>query len=148
MDEHSVVRNYNKLTQQIKRKCGSRYMWSDVLSECGRQVIGPSFKGCFPKDKMDYSNLRCGQTALVNTKPSTSQGEHWCAVGCDSKNRIVVYDSFGRPGAGLLHIRGAGKQVVDTDLDPEQKEQETNCGPRSLAWCVIFSQDENAAMLI
>ena len=146
MDEQEILREYDSLTKKLKRKCGSRYMWSDVLTTCGQQVIGPSFKGCFARDTMDYSSLRCGQTALVNTQPANSPGEHWCAVGCDSKNRIIVYDSFGRKGAGLLHIRG--QRVVDTDLDAEQLPSETDCGPRSLAWCVIFSQNEHAAMLI
>ena len=148
MDEQKILREYNSLSQKLKRRCGSRFMWSDVLTTCGREVIGPSFKGCFPRDQIDYSSLRCGQTALVNTQPADSPGEHWCAVGCNSRNQIVVYDSFGRPGAGLLHIRGRGLRVVDTDLDAEQRPVETDCGPRSLAWCVIFSQDENAAMLI
>lgn len=146
MDEQKALRQYNSLSQKIKRRCGSRYMWSDVLSACGREVIGPSFKGCFPRDQIDYSSLRPGQTALVNTQPATLPGAHWCGVGCGSNNRIVVYDSFGRKGSGLLHIRG--QRVVDTDLDAEQLPSESDCGPRSLAWCVIFSQDENAAMLI
>ena len=148
MDEHRVLAEYDYLTKKIKQKCGARYMWSDVLSECGENVIGPSFKGCFPRDVMDYSSLRCGQTALVNTMVADSPGEHWCGVGCDSKNRIIVYDSFGRNGAALLHIRGTGRRVVDCDRDVEQHLRQTDCGPRSLAWCVIFSQNESAAMLI
>ena len=143
-DEQKVIREYNKLTQKVLKKCGPKFMWSDVLEKCGEDLIGPSFKGVFPRDGLDYSTLRNGQTALINTQPAGSSGEHWAGVGCNSRNQIVVYDSFGRKGAGLLHIPGA----IDTDLDAEQREEEVNCGPRSIAWCIIFARDQNAAMLI
>ena len=143
-DEAKILSHYNKLTAKTKRMMGDQYMWSDKLKACGEKMIGPSFKGVFARDGLDYSTLRPGQTAIINTKPSGHGGEHWCGVGCNAENRIVVYDSFGRKGAGLLHIPGA----IDTDLDAEQSIREVNCGPRSLAWCIIFSQNPRAAMLI
>lgn len=143
-DEKQIMALYNKLTEKGKREMGSNYMWSDTLEKYGKKVIGPSFKGVFARDKLDYKNMQPGDTCLVNTKPSSHGGEHWCGVGCNSENQIVVYDSFGRKGAGLLHIPNA----KDTDLDAEQDPVEVNCGPRAIAWCKIFTMNPRAAMLI
>jgi len=142
--EQKVLQIYNDLTNQTKQMMGQKYMYSDTLCKCGESVIGPSFKGVYPRDVFDYSGLRPGQTLIVNTQGPSQPGEHWVGVGCNSNNQIVCYDSFGRKGSGLLGIEGA----IDSDLDVEQKQIEVNCGPRSLAWCIIFSINQDSAMLI
>ena len=144
MDENEAMKVYQQGIGKAKRQMGSNFMFSDALDACARSMVGPTFMGVFARDQLDYNSMRPGQTAIVNTKPSSHGGEHWCGVGCDRQNRIVVYDSFGRKGAGLLHIPGA----VDTDLDAEQKVEEVDCGPRSVSWCVLFSRSPEAAMLI
>jgi len=144
MDEQKVLSLYNKLTEKGKREMGPKFMWSDVLNAYGKKTIGPSFRGVFARNQLDYKNMQPGQTALINTKPASHGGEHWCGVGCNNENQIVVYDSFGRKGAGLLDIPNA----IDTELDAEQDPVEVNCGPRSIAWCKIFSQNQRAAMLV
>lgn len=142
--ERKVLNLYNDLTNQTKQMMGKNYMYSTSLKDCGEQIIGPSFKGVYPCGVFDYTTLRPGQTLIVNTQGPSQPGEHWVGVGCNSNNQIVCYDSFGRKGSGLLHIPGA----IDSDLDVEQKQIEVNCGPRSLAWCIIFSINQPAAMLI
>ena len=142
--EAKTLRQYNELTHALKRKMGKTFMYSDTLARAGKQTIGPKFLGVYPKGVLDYSRMNPGETAIINTQGASEPGEHWCGVGCNSKDQIVVYDSFGRKGAGLLGIDGA----IDTDLDVEQHTLEVNCGPRSLAWCVIFNRNEKNAMLI
>ena len=144
MDEKAAVRIYNDYTKQFKKKLGTRFMYSDRLEEVGQKYI-PRFRGVFAKDNIDYRILQSGDTCLVNTQNSWEPGEHWVGVACNAEDVIICYDSFGRPGRGLLDIK---QPTADTDRDPEQSSYEVDCGPRSLGWCLLFSQDPAAAMKI
>lgn len=147
IDEAEVMQRYNEVSRAVKRECGKRYQWSDALTLAARRRLGKRFRGCFARDEIDYKGLEPGDTALVNTHTQSQKGEHWCSVGCDSQDRIVVYDSFGREASKLLHIP-TDVNITNTDLDAEQKFQEVDCGPRSVSWCCLFSEDPEAAMLI
>lgn len=146
MSEAKANRLYKKFTRDMKRDLGTEFQWSDALTRVGKKHLGDKFLGCFARDTINYHDMNPGESALVNTLTSNTRGEHWCAVGCDEKNQIVVYDSFGREGAKLLHIKAVS--VKNTDRDAEQKVKEVDCGPRSLAWCCVFSQNSELAMLI
>jgi len=145
--EAKALKLYNQITRSVERELGTEYQWGDKLTESAKKRIGPTFLGAFARDAINYQAMKPGDTALVNTWPQGTGGEHWCGVGCDEKDRIIVYDSFGRDGAKLLHIK-AVVPVQNTDLDAEQKRSEVNCGPRSVSWCYLFSKNPELAMLI
>lgn len=66
----------------------------DVLQQ--DDCIKSTFRGVYSSDTVpDFENQK--QLAFIcNTKPSWSEGEHWCSVFRDNQGRDYFFDSFGR----------------------------------------------------
>ena len=106
-----------------------------VLENYARKHFDQRFLGVFPRDMMpDLHECKTGCCFIVNNEPSTMQGEHWLGLGKTEDGKWQCYDSFGR--RDFLRL-GKGRSR-DTEHDAEQKDEEINCGNRSLAWCAVF----------
>lgn len=97
------------------------------LDHIGKTLFGDKFNGTVPLDHLDKEK---DGYWIVNTDTSDKGGEHWFGVVIDPEyKKPLVYDSFGRK---LLH------QLPHTENDPEQKEEEENCGARTIAWLLTY----------
>lgn len=51
------------------------------------------YKGCFPSNKIPKIDLY--KFVIVNTKDSSSLGDHWYVIYRDSKSSLECFDSLG-----------------------------------------------------
>jgi hypothetical protein len=149
--EKEAHRVYDKLLRRIVVPLiGNKTTYSNELEKAGVKMMGMKFKGVYPSDKIPPLN-DLKPYAILNLDKSTESGSHWIAAAYHD-GKIHIYDSFGRKASKIIPsiYRGnGGRPVINSDLDPEQDERETNCGARSLAWLLMFDRyGPKKAMLI
>ena len=154
--EGSGMKTYQK---EATSKIGHNKTTNDDESnKTGKSMLGNRFLGTYLADKVPYPNdSNKNKYAITNITTSKQfdkgdSGEHWMAISYGPP--VTVYDSFGpssdqrkariedvlRPKLGYFQF---------TDPDAEQKNSETNCLQRSLAWCKLHAiQGQNKAMQI
>ena len=109
------------------------------LMQAGKHLLGDKFAGVYSSDQRPALSKK-KPYAILNTKPTSSGGEHWVALArMPSTGKIMHYDSFGRSHRQLFPDRWED-EAIDTELDVEQDERTTECGQRSLAWLLLFDQ--------
>ena len=138
--ERKSLKLYRKVLRQIEKELGIGSTDDTQLEETGTEIFGPAFKGVFPSNKVP--RLTQKQPYLIaNTDRANQPGTHWLALAryLKNPNMVFLYDSFGRPTDELVPWISKQK-VVDAELDAEQKEVESNCGQRCLAWLVVFDE--------
>ena len=139
-EKHANLK-YNKVLKDIITPLtGDKTTYLDELDGIGHKMLGVSFKGVYPADKIPRLN-DLKKYAILNLDTSKEPGSHWVAIAKD-KNQTYLYDSFGRHNTQIikeLSYSGNGR-IIDTDRDAEQDFLETNCGARSLAWLVLFDK--------
>jgi len=87
------------------------------------------YLGSFSYDKKPI--LKNNQYCILNTDSSKRNGTHWVAV-CRLNNKNYFYDSFGRYQSRLIpKLKG---KFINSDLDTEQQDAESDCGQRCLSW--------------
>ena len=151
MKKHQIVdRLYKEKLKEIEKyHTGDKTTYLNQLNGVGKKLLGVKFKGVFPSDKIPKLNA-LSPYCILNLDSSKESGSHWVALArCDDHS--VLYDSFGRKHQQIIPVlRYSGNgRIIDTDLDPEQKIEETNCGARCLAWLCIFDKyGEDIAKLI
>jgi hypothetical protein len=119
--KQSIKKFYNDLLRIIQQFIGDRVTDSKLLNRLGGAIFLTKWKGVFAHDEQYPSKGYC----IVNLDNSDEPGSHWVAVANGH-----VYDSFGR--CNLLKKGAcAGDGIAD------QKDSETNCGQRSMAWLCV-----------
>ena len=119
------------------------------LLQAGKQLLGDKFAGVYSSDQRPALSKQ-KPYAILNTKPTSSGGEHWVGLArVPSNGKIMHYDSFVRSHRQLFPDRWED-EAIDTELDDvEQDERTTECGQRSLAWLLLFDQlGSSAAKMI
>lgn len=102
------------------------------LDNLGKWYFGQRFAGVFASDEIPLAtNFRY---CIANLDSHNEPGSHWVAIAKD-KGKLMVYDSFGRTVTDILPDL---PNAMDVDRDAEQSDQEENCGPRALAWLMIY----------
>lgn len=142
-NDTGVERLYKGLVHNVENMLGSKTTtFSSDLLRIGKSLLKGKFAGIFPSDKIPVLTEKVPY-AIVNVDDSNESGSHWLAIARDSSGKIIFYDSFGRPDKFILpSLGGSGQrgEIVDTDMDREQKIKETNCGQRSLGWLLFFDK--------
>jgi hypothetical protein len=127
------------LSKIVEPLIGDKSTYQHELESACIKLLGIEFKGVFPSDQIPVLN-DLKRYAIINLDRSTEPGSHW--VGIAFKNdKILVYDSFGRETVKILPAlfrSGNGSDIFATENDPEQTQNETNCGARCLAWLLLF----------
>lgn len=139
---------YNLALKHIISVVGPQALFSDELEKIAMKMLGKKdFAGVYPLDEIQFPAGT--RFIILNTHKSNQPGEHWFSV-VKGKNKIYVYDSFGRKTSEMLpSLFKKFAKVVDSDRDAEQKMEEMNCGQRSLSWLFVFQQfGKELAMLI
>lgn len=139
-----------KVATPIIKSMGSGPTWTSALNLMGKRLLGKKFIGALAPSQIPprLKKQPDGTCWLWNT---TSSGEHWGATICFSDGKRYSYDSYGRNGT-LVKARHDLPQRMQKNTwsedDPEQTKDSAICGPLSLAWLVIASDDLNLALLI
>lgn len=136
--KHKAESEYIKILKKIEKIVGNKTTYATQLEKEGRKLFKKYFIGVFASDQVP-SRIKRGHCMIVNCDDSTQPGSHWVSV-CKEKlsDKIWVYDSFGRSISKILPDIGNGRIIKEPEDDVEQKEQETNCGARALAFIYIF----------
>lgn len=123
---------YERLVSVNEDLLGRGATYDSDLHDLGTEYFGQRFAGVFASDTIPLAtNFRY---CIVNLDSQDKPGSHWVAIAKD-KGKLMVYDSFGRTVTDILpDLHGA----IDVDRDAEQSDQEENCGPRALAWLMMY----------
>jgi hypothetical protein len=127
------------LSKIVEPLIGNKSTYQHELESACIKLLGIEFKGVFPSDQIPVLN-DLKKYAIINLDRSTESGSHWVGIAYHN-NKILVYDSFGRETVKImpaLFRSGNGSSIFDTENDPEQTQNETNCGARAAAWLLLF----------
>lgn len=144
MKRSEVLDLYNKIVRRnykiIKVKNSTM---SDQLAEIGKKIFPKKFKGVYSINTIP-KNLPNGSYFITNNKKSSDPGEHWLAGVVLNKNKLAIYDSFGRPSKDLipsLTQKGSGWKIVDSHYSNEQGGFGTkSCGLRSISFLSVVDE--------
>jgi hypothetical protein len=139
MKESEIKDKFDKKKQQLISLYGRKALDNVQCKNIGKKLIGKSFLGVYPVDRVPLSRNGYG---IINTDTYGNSGIHWCAFYLRGKN-IYIYDSFARHTSTVLKILYAklkqkGIKVINSDLtDSEQRGNSQVCGIISLSWIHI-----------
>lgn len=128
-----IFKNYYK-TKVVPAIGHHNMTMTNDLLKAGKKLIGPTFVGVFPQDKVP--NLRSGESVIFNNHTHTEPGEHWLA-GFKTDKGLVVFDSFGRNLQKFIPILSQQVRVLSTDPDRDQKWTASHCGQLNIAWILL-----------
>jgi len=106
------------------------------------------FMGVFSIDTVkSYKN---NKSLIFNLDKSDQKGSHWCALYYNNNN-IYIYDSFARRNIidkkNIKKYLGTKYNIIFTNEKSDQKDSETNCGQRCVAWlCMVHFHGINNAI--
>lgn len=106
------------------------------LDKAGNKMLGSSYLGTYAIDLIP-KRLKKGECFIFNLDKSNQPGSHWMGAYCYKDQHCLIYDSFGRKTNDIAYSVGDYINFVDTQYDPEQDKNETNCGKRCLSFLVL-----------
>jgi len=124
-----IEKEYDKYVKAICDKISSSETFDSQLSAICKGLF-KGFVGVYPKDRIPFTRFRNNNSLIFNLDNHNDPGSHWCAMYKD-KGNLYVYDSFGRI------VLPSVSSIIYTDPDKEQRNNETNCGQRCIAWLII-----------
>lgn len=148
--EKEAERLYNYyLKKKVYPLIGDKTTYLSQLLGAGKKLLGVKFKGVFPSDKIPKLN-DLAPYSIINLDRSDQPGSHWISLAKIGDNTIV-YDSFGRDYKKIIpSLKFSGNErIKNTDRDPEQRIEQTDCGARCLSWIMVLDKHgEDLAMKI
>jgi hypothetical protein len=105
------------------------------LQKLGRDLLGLSFLGVYPLEKLPTFKQYGG--LIVNTHTSNLAGEHWIAIYV-KPNHIKVYDPFGFYYPSMLVDKLSRLQSrIEYNRVPNQHMLTDTCGQYCLLWLTL-----------
>ena len=138
MDEKKCMKLYNSILRIVKKDIGSNTTYTDTLHRYGKKKLGSEFVGVTASDRIPRLSLT-KRYAIVNLDNHNEKGSHWVALCYTDDKEHLVYDSFGRRANKILKNKLEMFDVINSDLDREQSYRESDCGARSLAYCIFHN---------
>ena len=139
--EQRAERIYNEILEFVESLIGDGVTYSGQLNDLGHQLFGSKFKGVFASNEIP--ELKNGEHAVLNLDRSDQEGSHWIAIS-KIDSQLLVYDSYGRSTDSIIPVlstlnsnRGNG-MIIEADRDPEQIDDEYNCGARSISFLALL----------
>lgn len=133
----SEYRRYLTLCENV---VGNKSTYLTDLENLCLKLFKTEFMGVFPSDKIPKLN-KIKNMCILNLDRSDQSGSHWVSLVYDyDEGKSMLYDSFGRKNSKIINkvnYSGNGR-VIDSELDPEQKISESNCGARCVAFLCVF----------
>lgn len=148
MNEAEAEAVWRSYLESAYRVLGRGTTYNDQLDSYGHYLFGERYHGTYPSDKIP--NLTHKQPyAIINNHTSGQPGEHWIAIARDINGSTLVFDSYGRPIKSLLNDLTPLGRYRETDPDPNQTKEQTDCGSRCMAFLRLFNDyGSDVAMLI
>ena len=119
------------------------------LNNFCKKLFGSKFKGVYSSNT--FKKLKNNQSSIINLDPDNMPGSHWVVLCKDSNSKYYLYDSFGRSVKSILpNLQNILKQKVYSDTsDKEQRDDESTCGARCIAFLTIFYEygGDNALLI-
>lgn len=149
MNETKAERLYNSILDKVVNIVGNGRTSTSQLMDTGRRILGNTFRGVFPVDRIGSTTLNHHHPyCVINLDESHKRGSHWVALCLSDEGKTIIYDSFGRASSAIVPSLSYF-DLVSTDQDREQSYDSENCGARSLAFLIFCSlYGTKAAMLI
>lgn len=95
-----------------------------------------NFVGVFSSDEIPI--LDSNESCIMNTKPKSSGGEHWCSI-INWKGKIYFYDSYKRPYYTLSKYWKHKKWIQpQMGNHPDESEFAANCGQLCISALYVF----------
>jgi hypothetical protein len=138
---------FNEKTQYIVKRIGhSTTTNNHELHKLGKDMFANKFMGVYSSNTIPY--IGKNQYLISNLDKSTQPGSHWVALCRGAGNRILIFDSFGRPTRSILPSM-IGRNFEDTDYDTNQHTLSKLCGQKCLSFIYIFDKYgfKNAKMI-
>lgn len=134
MKEKQAEKIYKIILKDITDRIGhNKSTYSNELKNVCKQLMNKKFKGVYSADTIP--KLKNNQNCIINLDNSDEPGSHWVAL-TKINNKLYFYDSFGRSKHTIMNNNKL--KVINSDLDPEQRYDEKNCGQRCIAWNYLF----------
>lgn len=137
---------YKRALAQVQKVMGKGETDSEQLERMGKYLFEDKWMGVFARDTI---NPR-GEEGyyIVNLDTSRQPGSHWTALAV--RGPVIYYfDSFARRQSSTLKMTDPNHIIVsESNPDTLQKENEENCGQRSLAWLMLFDTSPEMALSI
>jgi hypothetical protein len=146
-----VDKIYKTILTRVEKTLGSGVTYNTDLLQYGKDIFGKKFHGVYAADKLPKLT-KTQPYAIINLDKSAEDGSHWVALAKTSSgggerssksgDKIIFYDSFGRPNRSILPmLRDEGKiKILDTEDDAEQEIVEENCGARCITFLIMFDK--------
>lgn len=142
-DKTKAEAMYNYILKElIEKEMGNTTTYDTQLDGVCRKLLGISFRGVYPSDKIPVLNS-IKKYAILNLDNSKEPGSHWVAIAKEPKTKkTLLYDSFGRKGIHIIPslFHSGNGRIEDTEKDREQEIKETNCGQRCCAWLYLYDK--------
>lgn len=106
------------------------------------------FKGCYPSDQIPLQITQFPYFIIVNTKPSTHQGEHWQFIWVESAKRAQFFDSFGSKPQGQIAAYLQKFTKLTTNDEPIQRTWSQACGIYVILYAIAKCRREAHAKII
>jgi len=134
---------YKNMLIKVEKTLGSGSTYNTELLQYGKDVFGKKFHGVYAADNLPKLTKN-KPYAIINLDNIGETGSHWIALA-KSGEKIIFYDSFGRPNKSILPLltkeaQKAHELVIDTEEDAEQNVIEENCGSRAMTFLIMFDK--------
>jgi hypothetical protein len=122
---------------------GNTDTYQQDLNYVGKLYFGNRWRGVFAADRIphDFGKTKQPEYAIVNLDKHTMPGSHWVSLASNGTH-IFFYDSFGRNVRRILpdlsHLAMHRSVLGGETHRPQQKEKESNCGARAMAWLLML----------
>jgi len=132
---HPVVdKLFTVALEQVHRRLGHGETDNTQLQDMGVELFGDDFRGVFAADDLPPQE-GYSYCWIMNVDDRKDGGSHW--IGCYTqtpRSVPLVFDSFARD---LNSLMGSKFRGVPTENDIDQKESQSDCGQRSLAFLMV-----------
>jgi hypothetical protein len=143
LSEANATKAYNIALRRIKDMIGTDGITNNFqLEQGGKKLFGDKFNGVYTSSKFMKRLSHKKPYMIVNTSPTGSNDDryflHWVPIVLLPNNKLIGYDSFGRDIKTILHMKKGGAKFNNSKRDAEQRDEQEDCGTRSLAWLLIY----------
>ena len=139
LEEKNIEREFKKKVKKYHNIVGVDGTWGEDLHKVGRSVFGNKWCGVWHQGNMPWSKIKKSKCLyLIINIDINGPGEHWLSVYVKDR-QCYVWDSFGRSMKEIVPVlekklKGQRIRHKMSDRDRNQREAQSDCGARCLAW--------------
>ena len=135
--KYQILNDFDECLIRIEDILGDKTTTNIQLLKLGKMLFGDSFKDVYKSD--DNIRLKNNQCCIINT--DNGVGVHWLGI-YKYRDHYYVFDSFGRD-VKTLSKYFKFKKWINVEHTRRESFKQSNCGPLSLTFCLIFNRYKN-----